>query len=140
MELKSKLLEEAEASLIQAQEIANLRHLVKGLEAVRPQTADAAVQAQPDVFVGTTQTPGNVRQFSLVSPLPSVQRRRRTQALDVTCMARSLVPEGADVCSVDTNVLRAALLKPTVRHVTLPAWLRCHATGSDLSAFTDQER
>lgn len=120
LELKNKLLEEAEASLLQAQEIANLRHLVNGLESVRPQTADVAVQAQPEVCVGTTQTPGEGRQFSMVSPLQTVQRRRRTRALDVTSMARSLVPEGAGVCSVDTNVLRMALLKPTVRHTTLP--------------------
>lgn len=120
-ELKNKLLEEAEASLLQAQEIANLRHLVQGLEAVRPQTADAAVQAQPEVSVGTTQTRGGGKKFSLVSPVLSVQARRRAQALDVTCMARSLVPEGADVYSVDTNVMQAALLKPTVRCAAPPA-------------------
>eukprot|EP00892_Ulva_mutabilis_P006383 jgi/Ulvmu1/4116/UM019_0095.1 len=111
--LENQLVQEAGASLLQAQELANLRHMVDCLKAAKPQTANAAVMAKPQVSVGISQTAMDVKQFPLVSPVSTAQARRRAQALDVTCMARSLVPEGAGVCSVDTNVLNAALLKPT---------------------------
>ena len=119
--LKKKLLEEAESSLLQAHELADLRHVVACLKSVKPKMTDAVVMAQPEVTVSTTQTSSAT--FSLVSPVSQAQARRRAQMLDVTCMARSLVPEGADVCSVDTHVLRAALLKPAVRHVLSTALL-----------------
>jgi hypothetical protein len=50
-------------------------------------------------------------------PRPTASRvQRRSQRLDITGVAHELAPDGVGVESVDTHVLCASLLKPSVRH------------------------
>jgi hypothetical protein len=111
--------------LLAAQEINELKALVALLQRCKPETADFACTAAPEVAdAECTAAPETAdvavglgtgtKWDNLMSPVTAARARRRTD-LGVTRLACDMVPEGVDVHSLDTDVLRLGLIKPTVR-------------------------
>lgn len=128
MKLKELVMDEGHMVMLATQEVNELKAIVDMFRAgqpstaevgccAAPETADAGCSAAPqtaDVAVGLGK---GAKWDSFLSPVAAA-RARRCKDLGVNRLACDLVPEGVDVHSLDTHVLRLGLIKPSVRSPT----------------------
>lgn len=109
-ELKRTLLKAATEQMLVEQDLVDAHAIISSFQNAK---VDAEVQTKA---VDTASCAVQATNAFEAPPRPTVSRvLRRSQRLDITGVAHELVPEGVGVESVDTHVLRAGLLKPSVR-------------------------
>lgn len=113
LNLKAQVLDEGHMVMLATQEINELKSLIEVLRAGKPTTADFGCTAAPETADVACGLGKGAQWDGMLSPIAAARARRRTD-LGVNRLACDLVPEGVDVQSLDTAVLRLGLIKPTV--------------------------
>ena len=113
LQLRKTLVDASSEQRLRDQEIERLHHLLGAYQAER---SSAGVQTDA-IATDNVGVQADAALGFAAPPRPTESRvQRRSRELGITGLAAEMAPEGVGPASVDTRVLGAGLLKPTVRH------------------------